>query len=111
MEFLRPTSWADPLALKAEHPTALPIAGGTDVMVELNFDLRRPSALLDLGRSGNLPSGGSRAGWCGSAPPCPTPSSSTNWPGHCPALARAAGTVGSPQIRSRGSVGGNLGAA
>ena len=50
MEFLQPTSWADALAAKAARPEALPIAGGTDVMVELNFDARRPAALLDLTR-------------------------------------------------------------
>ena len=50
MEFLRPASWAEALAAKAEFPAAVPIAGGTDVMVELNFDRRRPEALLDLGR-------------------------------------------------------------
>ena len=48
MDFLRPTSWPDALAAKAEHPDAVPIAGGTDVMVELNFDQRRPPVLLDL---------------------------------------------------------------
>src|SRR5262245_66484865 len=50
MEFLQPTSWPDALAAKAEHPDAAPIAGGTDIMVELNFDKRRPPTLLDLTR-------------------------------------------------------------
>ena len=40
------------------HPEAVPIQGGTDVMVELNFDRRRPEALLDLTGS---PSSASRA--------------------------------------------------
>lgn len=50
MDFLRPETLAEALELKAERPDAVPIAGGTDVMVELNFDHRRPSALLDLTR-------------------------------------------------------------
>src|SRR5438067_4656071 len=50
VEFLRPATLAEALALKAERPDAVPIAGGTDVMVELNFDHRRPAALLDLTR-------------------------------------------------------------
>jgi CO/xanthine dehydrogenase FAD-binding subunit len=54
MDFLSPATWADALAAKAEHPAAVPIAGGTDVMVELNFDRRRPPALLDLTRIGEL---------------------------------------------------------
>ena len=54
MDFLRPASWEEALAAKAEHPTAVPIAGGTDVMVEINFDHRRPAYLLDLNRIGEL---------------------------------------------------------
>ena len=54
MDFLRPSTLDDALAAKAAHPDAVPIAGGTDVMVELNFDRRRPSVLLDLTRIGGL---------------------------------------------------------
>src|SRR5215470_15044809 len=48
MEFFRPSTWADALAIKAGQPGARAIAGGTDVMVEINFDRSRPEALLDL---------------------------------------------------------------
>ena len=48
MEFLAPTSLAAALDAKAAYPDAVPICGGTDMMVELNFDRRRPTALLDL---------------------------------------------------------------
>ncbi len=50
MEFLQPDSLAEALAAKAAAPDAVPIAGGTDVMVELNFARRRPEVLLDLAR-------------------------------------------------------------
>ena len=40
--------------LKAEHPEAVPVAGGTDLMVEVNFGRRRPPALLDLSRVAEL---------------------------------------------------------
>ena len=56
MDFLQPTSLADALAAKAEVSGAVPIAGGTDVMVEINFDTRRPEALLDLNRVRELTS-------------------------------------------------------
>src|SRR3954452_5892996 len=36
------------LRLKSETPDAVSIQGGTDVMVELNFDRARPTALLNL---------------------------------------------------------------
>lgn len=34
--------------LKTEEPSAVPINGGTDLMVDINFARRRPPALLDL---------------------------------------------------------------
>ena len=49
-----PDTWEEALAAKAAHPDALPIAGGTDVMVELNFDRARPPAILDLTRVAEL---------------------------------------------------------
>jgi len=57
MEFLQPSAWAEALQLKAAYPHAVPIQGGTDVMVELNFDRYRPEYLLDLTRVPEL------AGW------------------------------------------------
>ncbi len=50
MEFLQPQTWAEALQLKAAYPDAVPIQGGTDVMVELNFDRYRPEHLIDLTR-------------------------------------------------------------
>ena len=48
MEILTPNSLDEALRLKLEHPGALPIQGGTDVMVALNFDRGRPEAILNL---------------------------------------------------------------
>ena len=50
MDLVQPTTWPEALAARAERPDLLPIAGGTDVMVDLNFDRRRPEGLLDLTR-------------------------------------------------------------
>ena len=49
-ELVQPVTWAEALAAKAERPGLMPIAGGTDVMVDLNFDRCRPESLLDLTR-------------------------------------------------------------
>jgi CO/xanthine dehydrogenase FAD-binding subunit len=121
MEFLQPSSLAEALELKAEHPSAVPIAGGTDVMVEINFDARRPDAMLDLTRVAEL------TAW---APDSADHNGADHGGGQLrvgsgvtyvrligelgtvlPGLAMAARTVGSPQIRNRGTIGGNLGAA
>ena len=111
MEFLTPSTLAEALEARAEHPEALPLAGGTDVMVELNFDRRRPDALLDLSRVTEL-SGWSQEGGRVRLGAALTYTRLLEEPaGLVPALALAARTVGSPQIRNRGTVGGNLGSA
>jgi CO/xanthine dehydrogenase FAD-binding subunit len=111
MDFLRPASWEEALAAKAEHPSAVPIAGGTDVMVEINFDHRRPEYLMDLNRIPELTDWevGEESVRLGASVPY------TRIMEHLrtelPGLALAAHTVASPQIRNRGGVGGNLGTA
>ncbi|MFF8789298.1 FAD binding domain-containing protein [Streptomyces sp. NPDC015125] len=111
MDFLRPASWEEALAAKAEHPTAVPIAGGTDVMVEINFDHRRPEYLLDLNRIGDLSEWevGEKTVRLGAS--VPYTRIMENLRAELPGLALASHTVASPQIRNRGGVGGNLGTA
>jgi CO/xanthine dehydrogenase FAD-binding subunit len=112
VDVLTPRTLDEALRLKAERPEAVPIQGGTDVMVELNFDRARPPALLNLNEVEEM------RGW--------TRQNGTVWLGAgltyteameeplaelLPALAEAARTVGGPQIRNRGTIGGNLGTA
>src|SRR5262245_20388595 len=111
MDFLRPTSWPDALAAKAEHPDAVPIAGGTDVMVELNFDQRRPPVLLDLTAVDELAEWDADDGRVRLGAGVPYSRVITELGDRLPGLAMASRTVGSPQIRNRGTVGGNLGSA
>jgi CO/xanthine dehydrogenase FAD-binding subunit len=111
VEFLRPATLAEALALKAERPDAVPIAGGTDVMVELNFDHRRPDALIDLTRVAELADWSTSDGTVRLGAGVPYSRVITEVGELVPALAMASRTVGSPQIRNRGTVGGNLGAA
>jgi CO/xanthine dehydrogenase FAD-binding subunit len=110
VDVLTPRNLQEALRLKAERPEAVPIQGGTDVMVELNFDRGRPAALLNLNEVAEL------RGW--------SREDATIWLGAgltyaeamepdlaeaLPALAEASRTVGGPQIRNRGTIGGNLG--
>ena len=111
MEFLQPRSLAEAIAAKAEFPDAVPIAGGTDVMVEINFDTRRPQALLDLNRVVELSSWQRSDGLVRLGAGVTYARIIAELGGLLPGLSVAARTVGSPQIRNRGTIGGNLGAA
>jgi CO/xanthine dehydrogenase FAD-binding subunit len=112
VDVLTPRSLEEALDLKAAHPGALPIQGGTDVMVALNFDRARPDVLLNLNEVAELrgwsrENGTVRLG----AGLTYTEAMSGVLAGELPALAEASRTVGSPQIRNRGTIGGNLGTA
>ena len=111
MEFLQPGSLDEALAMKAEQPAALPIAGGTDVMVEINFDARRPEALLDLTRIPALTAWSRESGTLRIGAGVSYSRLVSELGSSLPGLAMAARTVGSPQIRNRGTIGGNLGSA
>jgi CO/xanthine dehydrogenase FAD-binding subunit len=109
VDVLRPVTWPEALAMKAERPDALPIAGGTDVMVELNLDRRRPAALLDLTSVEELRGWSSDGEWLWIGAGVTYTRLIAELGGALPGLAIAARTVGSPQIRNRGTVAGNLG--
>ena len=112
MDVLTPTTLDEALRMKAERPDAVPIQGGTDVMVELNFDRARPAVLLNLNELAELrgwsrENGSIRLG----AGLTYTEAMEAPLAEKLPALAEASRTVGGPQIRNRGTVGGNLGTA
>ena len=112
MKVLSPRSLDAALLLRAEHPGAVPIEGGTDLMVDLNFDRRRPEVMLNLNevpelRGWSRENGDLRLG----AGLTYTEACAERLAGLLPALAEASRTVGSPQIRNRGTIGGNLGTA
>jgi CO/xanthine dehydrogenase FAD-binding subunit len=111
MEFLQPTTWAEALAMKGAHPDALPIAGGTDVMVEINFDRHRPPSFIDLTRIAELAEWGQDGDWLRVGAGVTYTRLIAELGDRLPGLAMASRTVGSPQIRNRGTVGGNLGSA
>jgi CO/xanthine dehydrogenase FAD-binding subunit len=111
VDFLQPTTWTEALAMKAAHPDALPIAGGTDVMVEINFDRHRPPAFLDLTRVAELSDWSSENGLLRIGAGVTYTRLIDEIGNRIPGLAMASRTVGSPQIRNRGTVGGNLGSS
>jgi len=111
MEFLQPATWSEALAMKAAHPDATPIVGGTDVMVEINLDHRRPKSIIDLTRIPDLGEWGTEDGSLRVGAGVTYTRLIDELGDRLPGLAIASRTVGSPQIRNRGTVGGNLGTA
>jgi CO/xanthine dehydrogenase FAD-binding subunit len=105
-----PRSLAEALEIRSEHPEATPVAGGTDLMVEVNFGHRRPEALLDLSRVEELQGWRQENGtfFLGAGTTFARIAGELR---HFPSLAEAARSVGSPQIRNRATVGGNLATA
>lgn len=112
MTVLVPTSLDDALSELAADPAVTVVAGGTDVLVECTYGLRRPERLLSLRRVGEL------HGWRVEGAEVVLGARTTyaellspELASLVPALAQASRTVGSPQIRSTGTIGGNLGTA
>src|SRR5438552_18764557 len=112
MDVLTPRTLDEALRLRADRPGAVPIQGGTDLMVELNFDRRRPDVMINLNEVEEL------RGWSHENGSLRLASGLTyseiehsELASLLPALAEASRTVGSPQIRNRGTIGGNLGTA
>jgi CO/xanthine dehydrogenase FAD-binding subunit len=111
MELLQPTTWAEALAARAANPGALPLWGGTDVMVDVNFGRARPEAILDLTRVAELTDWGEADGALRIGAGVTYTRTIAELGDRLPGLAAASRTVGSPQIRNRGTVGGNLGSS
>src|SRR3954447_23540975 len=111
MEILQPDSRREALEMKAANPDAVPIAGGTDLMVELNFDRRRPEAILDLTRVPELAEWGPQDGRLRIGAGVTYTRLIEELGDRLPGLAIASRTVASPQIRTRGTLGGNLATA
>jgi len=119
MAVLAPSSLAEVLTHLREHPDALVLSGGTDVMVEINMAHRSaPADVVALRRVDELrrwrhdPDTGDGGGTVtiGAALPFAAMERAP-LRDQFPALAEAARTVGSPQIRAAGTLGGNLGTA
>ncbi len=107
-----PRTLDEALRLKAELPEARLVQGGTDVLVELNFGRSRPDAVVNLGeldelRGWSRENGDLRLGAALTYTEAMRPELAALFP----SLAEASRTVGSPQIRNRGTIGGNLGTA
>ena len=107
-----PSSLTEATQLLSKNPDAHLLTGGTDMMVEVNFNHRHPDTVIALR---NIPEfqrwnidAASGLVHIGSSVPYAAMEHG-DLAKALPALAEAARTVGSPQIRAAGSIGGNLG--
>ncbi|MCE9621657.1 MAG: xanthine dehydrogenase family protein subunit M [Actinomycetia bacterium] len=107
-----PRTLSDALRVLADSPDATVLAGGTDLMVELNSGHRGATDVVVVNRIGELctwqhnPQLGTLHLGAGITYSEIEQSPIAGW---VPALAQAARTVGSPQIRHAATIGGNLG--
>ena len=109
VSYLSPTSLGELVTLRAEKPDWLIVAGGTDVMVPINFGRLRPEGIIDVSRvkellDHSLESGMLRIGAGVSFSRIQSQLSNV-----VPGFAIAARGVASPQIRAVATIGGNLG--
>jgi CO/xanthine dehydrogenase FAD-binding subunit len=109
--FYRPADLGEALRDLAAHPEAVPVAGGTDLMVAVNYRLTRPEAMLDLTRIAELRAWSDEGDAIRIGSGVPYSRIVAELATVLPGLAAASRTVGSPQIRNRGTLGGNLATA
>ena len=112
MTVVVPQTLREALVCSSANPDAQIIQGGTDLMVEINFNHRKPTDVIALRRVDEIRgysfSTDRSKVIVGSGMPYQKMEHG-EIAELLPALAQAARTVGSPQIRAAGSIGGNLG--
>jgi CO/xanthine dehydrogenase FAD-binding subunit len=111
MRTIRPHTMTDLFAACAEEPGSVLLAGGTDVMVDVNYDRLRPEAVIDLRGIDELSRIERRDDGIRIGAGVTFGRIADELATVLPALATAARTVGSPQIRHRATIGGNIGTA
>jgi CO/xanthine dehydrogenase FAD-binding subunit len=106
MEVSSPATLAEALEELAGFPETLVLAGGTDLLVAINFGHERPERVMSLRRLQELGElDHDRLVRCGARVTYTRMLAELS----DPVMRQAARTVGSPQIRNAGTLGGNLG--
>jgi CO/xanthine dehydrogenase FAD-binding subunit len=111
MKVAHPTTLDEAFDALEQMPAAQLLAGGTDFVVEVNFGHRRPEAVVGLRRVAELKGWRRDGGELVLGAGLTFTEIETQLVEELPALAAAARTVGSPQMRNAGTLGGNLGTA
>jgi len=109
-DYYRAASLAEVQSLIAAHPGAKLLAGGHSLVPLLKLRLAAPTAVIDIGRVGEL-RGIAKKGdtlAIGALTTHAELASSPEVRAAAPALADAAAIVGDPAVRNRGTIGGNV---
>lgn len=106
-EYYRASSIAEALSLLGQHSGAKVLAGGHSLIPAMNIRLADPGILIDIGRVDELKgiSAGNGSVRIGALTTHATIAASDQVPR---ALSEAAGKIGDPQVRNRGTIGGNI---
>lgn len=111
MRVALPATLDEAVEALAQEPEAQLLAGGTDFCVEVNFGHRRPPAVVALRRVSELRRWHADDDEIEIGAGVTYTDMAERFRGLMPALAAAARTVGSPQIRNAGTLGGNIATA
>lgn len=109
-DYHRADSVEDALRLLGEHDEAKLLAGGHSLLPMMKLRLAQPSVLVDIGRCAELAGTRRENGslHIGALTTHAAIHASDDVRSACPLLCEAAGTVGDPQVRNRGTIGGNI---
>ena len=108
--YYRAGSLAEASQLLQQHPGAKLLAGGHSLIPLLKLRLATPAALIDIGRLDELKGISVADGRVriGALTTHAELAASSELAERCPALAEAAGLIGDPAVRNRGTIGGNV---
>jgi carbon-monoxide dehydrogenase medium subunit len=106
-DYYRAGSVAEAISLLGQHQGAKVLAGGHSLIPAMNLRLNDPGVLIDVGRIGELKGIAAANGSVriGALTTHATIAASAEVP---QALSEAAGMIGDPQVRNRGTIGGNI---
>ncbi len=109
-DYYRAASVAEALALLGEHDEAKLLAGGHSLLPVMKLRLAHPGAVIDIGRIAELRGIATEgdAIRIGALTTHAELAASGQLRRHCPILAEAAAEIGDPQVRHKGTIGGNV---
>ena len=110
IDYHRASSVAEAIRVLQDHEEAKLLAGGHSLIPLLKLRLAAPLTLVDIGRIADL-KGIEASNWTvriGALTTHAEIASSATLKESCPILAEAAAMIGDPQVRNRGTIGGNV---